>query len=108
MRDYFRYYKPKCWLFPGGIENKPLTTRTVERVVETAKEKAGIVKPVTVHSLRHSFATHLLENGTDIYCIQKLLGHTDICTTSIYLRMTKVKLNSIKSPLDTLVGALDE
>lgn len=64
--------------------------------------KAGITKPVTVHTLRHSFATHLLESGVDICYIQRLLGHSNIGSTSIYLHMTNMKLRNIKSPLDTL------
>lgn len=108
LRDYFRYYRPTHWLFPGEDEKKPLTTRSVERVLEKSKAKAGILKPATVHNLRHSFATHLLENGTDIYYIQKLLGHTNIQTTSIYLHMTSVKMKNIKSPLDTLHGDRNE
>ncbi len=102
LRAYFKYFRPKDWLFPGQDMNKPLTARSVERIMDKAVEKAGITKPVTVHTLRHSFATHLLENGVDIYYIQRLLGHSDIKSTSIYLHMTNMKLRNIKSPLDTL------
>lgn len=102
LRYYFKQFKPKDWLFPGENRDKHLTTRSVERIMDKAVEKAGITKPVTVHTLRHSFATHLLENGVDIYYIQRLLGHTNIKTTSIYLHMTNIKLKNIKSPLDTI------
>ena len=108
LREYFKYYRPGHWLFPGADYSKPLTTRSVEHVLEKSKAKAGILKPATVHSLRHSFATHLLEAGTDIYYIQKLLGHSNIKTTSIYLHMTTVKMKSIKSPLDTIDGDKNE
>lgn len=104
LRAYFRIYRPSLWLFPGGGFNKPLTTRTVQKIFENAKMKANIQKDVSVHSLRHSFATHLLENGTDISYIQRLLGHTNIKTTSIYLHLNRVNIISIKSPLDTLEG----
>ena len=102
LRDYFKYYKPNEWLFPGADKDKPITTRTVERVMENSVNKAKIKKRATVHTLRHSFATHLLENGTDIYYIQKLLGHTNISTTSIYLHVSNMKIKNIKSPMDTL------
>jgi integrase len=68
------------------------------------KKKAGITKPVTVHSLRHSFATHLLESGTDVFTIQKLLGHSSIKTTSIYLHLQHADLAKIHNPLDRLLG----
>lgn len=102
LREYFKYFRPIDWLFPGEDKDKPLTTRSVERVMDKAAQKAGITKPVTVHTLRHSFATHLLESGVDIYYIQRLLGHTNIKSTSIYLHMTNMKLRNIKSPLDML------
>jgi site-specific recombinase XerD len=102
LRDYFKYFKPKNWLFPGEDRDKHLSTRSVERIMKEAVKKAGITKPVTVHTLRHSFATHLLESGVDIYYIQRLLGHSNIKSTSIYLHMTNIKLKEIKSPFDTL------
>lgn len=102
LRDYFKYFRPIDWLFPGVDKDKPLSTRSVERIMDMAVENAGITKPVTVHTLRHSFATHLLESGVDIYYIQRLLGHSNIKSTSIYLHMTNMKLKNIKSPLDTL------
>jgi len=104
LRGYFRIYRPSLWLFPGGTFNKPLTTRTVQKIFENARIKANLQKDVSVHSLRHSFATHLLENGTDISYIQRLLGHTNIKTTSIYLHLNRVNIINIKSPLDSLQG----
>ncbi len=102
LRDYWTLYRPNTWLFPGESPDKPITTRTIQRVFETNREKAGIIKPATVHSLRHSFATHLLEAGTDIYHIQRLMGHSSPKTTSIYIHVKQEDLLKIVSPLDHL------
>lgn len=104
LRRYWSIYKPKELLFPGLSEDKPLSARNIQQVFKSAKESAGISKPVSVHSLRHSFATHLLENNTDLRTIQVLLGHTNINTTCIYLHLSTNRLGSVKSPLDS--GAL--
>lgn len=108
LRYYYKYYKPAHWLFPGQDESKPLTTRTVERVFENSKAKAGITIPGNAHILRHSFATHLLEDGIDVHYIQYFLGHSSPQTTSIYLHVTAAKTKNIKSPFDTLDGGLYE
>ena len=84
LRIYVRKYKPDYWLFPGADADKFLTERSVQKVFENARFKAGIKKEVTVHSLRHSFATHLLEGGVDLRYIQELLGHQSSKTTEIY------------------------
>ena len=102
LREYWRQYKPVIWLFPSFSLEKPISTRSIEKVFERAKQKAGITKPATVHSLRHSFATHLLETGTGIYHIQLLLGHTSPKTTSRYLHLTRQDLLKITSPMDAL------
>ncbi|MDA8210323.1 MAG: tyrosine-type recombinase/integrase [Clostridia bacterium] len=100
LRHYWKLYKPKDLLFPGLIPGKPVVARNIQKVFQTAKDKAGISKPVSVHSLRHSFATHLLENNTDLRTIQVLLGHANIRTTCIYLHLSTKRISSIKSPLD--------
>jgi len=103
LRKYWNQYRPTIWLFPGITEVNSITTRSIQKFFQNSKDKAGIMKNVTVHSLRHSFATHLLENGTDIYHIQKLMGHSSIKTTSIYIHLKQEDLLKIKSPLDTWV-----
>lgn len=91
-------YKPtKAYVFESE-RGGPLTTRTAQKIFETALQKAGINKPATFHSLRHSFATHLLENGTDIRYVQELLGHANIRTTQRYTQVTNPMLKNIKSP----------
>ncbi len=88
-------------LFPSNRGGK-LTTATIQAIVEKSAEKAGIQKNVYPHLLRHSFATHLLEQGTDLRLIQKLLGHSDIKTTQLYLQVSQQSIKNIKSPLDNL------
>jgi site-specific recombinase XerD len=104
LREYWKQYQPKTFLFQGANKERPITVRTIQKVFEASKEKAGVKKDASVHTLRHSFATHLLEAGTDICYIQKLLGHTSINTTTIYLHLRRMDLLNIKSPLDTLLG----
>ena len=100
LREYWSQYRPKDWLFAGRFPGKPLTGRSIQRVLIKAKDLAGIKKPATVHTLRHSFATHLLEAGTDLYHIQLLLGHRTLNTTTIYLHVSRKELARIISPLD--------
>lgn len=101
LRNYFTIFRPKKYLFEG--HNGGLySARSVQNLVKDAAKKAGIIKKVTPHVLRHSFATHLLENGTDIRYIQELLGHQSIKTTEIYTHITDISKSNIKSPLDLL------
>lgn len=104
LREYARDYKPSVWLFQGEEANKHITERTVQRIFENAKEKVGIRKKVSVHSLRHSFATHLLEGGIDLRYIQELLGHQSSKTTEIYTHVTQKSIKKIASPLDKIMG----
>ena len=101
LRDYYIAYKPKKYLFEGQKGGKYSNT-SAQKVLKTALFKAGIRKKVTLHSLRHSFATHLLEKGTDIRYIQELLGHSSPKTTMIYTHVTETSLKKIKNPFDDL------
>jgi len=99
---------PGRWLFPGGRSGRHLTTRSVQRVVQCARVKAGITKAFSVHVLRHSFATHLLEAGTDLRSIQELLGHSSVRTTQIYTHVSSRDLRRIRSPLDQFMDRREE
>lgn len=99
---YFDQYKPKYWLFEGQREDTPYAATSVQQIVKRAAKKAKIHRQVTPHTLRHCFATHLLDQGTDERFIQELLGHKDIKTTLIYTHVTNKSLDMIKSPLDQL------
>lgn len=101
LRKYFLIYKPKIWLFEG-VDGGRYSTRSVQLIMQDSVKKAGIKKKVSIHSLRHSFATHLLENGTDLRYIQNLLGHESSKTTEIYTHITTKGFDQIKSPLDKL------
>lgn len=90
LREYWYAYHPGYWLFTGHQEDRPVCIRTIQKVFEINAAKAGITKPVSVHTLRHSFATHLLENGTDLHHIQLLLGHTSPKTTTIVWNLSDV------------------
>ncbi len=102
LREYYRAYKPKDWLFPSEDRQGHLSPRSAQHVFQDAKKRAGIRKAVTFHSLRHSFATHLLEDGVDVRYIQELLGHTSVKTTERYTHVTQSALGRIRSPLDRL------
>ena len=93
---------PRGWLFPGRNPIEPLSTRQINRAVHAAAEAAGIKKRVSMHTLRHSFATHLLEQDTDIRVIQVLLGHAKLDTTALYTRVATTTIRSVTSPLDRL------
>ena len=101
LRTYFIEYKPKEFLFEGQYGGQ-YSYRSAQQVFKQALEKANINKNISFHSLRHSYATHLLENGTDIRFIQELLGHNDIKTTLLYTNVTDKSLRKIKSPLDNI------
>ena len=101
LREYFIKYKPKEWLFEG-VGGALYSTRSIQSIMRDSAQKAGIKKSVSVHTLRHSFATHLLENGTDLRYIQSLLGHESSKTTEVYTHVTTKGFDQIKSPLDKL------
>jgi site-specific recombinase XerD len=102
LRDYWKRTKPTHWLFPGPDPLQPVTTRSLQRVFHAAAEAAGFDKNVTVHTLRHSFATHLLEQKVDIRVIQGLLGHRNINSTTRYTRVAVDTIRQIQSPLEQL------
>ena len=102
LRAYWTVARPTKWLFAGRQLDHYISTRTIERACQRAAREAGIRKRVTPHILRHSFATHLLENGTDICTIQKLLGHQNLKTTALYTHVSQAKIQSTTSPLDLL------
>ena len=102
LRDYYKLYKPKIWLFEGHLNGEPYSEKSLQSVLKLALHKTGIQKPVTLHWLRHSYATHLLENGTDLRYIQELLGHNSSKTTEIYTHVSTKSLQQIRSPFDDL------
>ena len=102
LRDWWRIARPRVWLFPGRDRISPLTTRQFNRAVHAAAHMAEIAKRVTPHTLRHSFATHLLEQNIDIRVIQVLLGHAKLETTSLYTRVATNTIRTVMSPLDRL------
>jgi integrase/recombinase XerD len=101
LRDYYRKYRPTHWLFEGGKDGQPLHPRTIGNIVSTTAFKAGLARNVSPHILRHSFATHLLEAGTQLQVIQHLLGHAKIQTTALYTQVSAELLHSVKSPFDS-------
>ena len=102
LRHWWRVAKPQVWLFPGDIPGQHITRSSVERVCQEAHQRCRISKPTTPHSLRHAFAVHLLEQGTDVRTIQLLLGHRSLATTARYLRIATHKVCATTSPFDLL------
>jgi integrase/recombinase XerD len=106
LREHWRWMKPKTWLFPGTLHNwradRPMTPKVVWDACRTAAARAGLTKRVSAHTLRHSFATHLLEAGADIRTIQLLLGHAQVRHTVIYLHLSPRHLQAVVNPLDAL------
>ncbi len=102
LRSYWKMYRPSVWLFYGMKKSRPLTGRTAQVIYYNAKKKAGITKGKGIHTLRHCFATHLLEAGVNLRTIQMLMGHTSIMTTMTYLQVTRKQISSTQSPLDLL------
>jgi len=104
LRAYWRAYQPEKWLFFGRDKKRPLSVSAAQRVFYQARAKAGITKGRGIHTLRHCFATHLMDMGVDLYIIKRWLGHRSIKTTCRYLHISPATLARIKSPLDITVG----
>jgi integrase/recombinase XerD len=102
LRAYWKAVRPTDWLFPGNVPGRPLTDGAVHRICVRAALKSGLGKHITIHTLRHSFATHLLEAGTDLRTIQVLLGHRSLRTTAVYTHVSAATLQATQSPLDRL------
>ena len=103
LRRYYRHYRPQIYLFEGKKPGAPLATETIQKVFKGAKESAAITKKATVHTLRHCFATHLMENGVDLLTIKKLMGHRSIQTTLRYVHVRHEHVRAVVSPLDKLL-----
>jgi len=106
LRSYWREERPATWLFPGHDASRPLSRGSVDKIFARARERSGIKKRITPHSLRHSFATHLLERGVNIRVIQRLLGHRSLRSTEIYTHVAETYVRDTQSPLDDLLPAL--
>ncbi len=102
LREYYKQYKPALYLFEGGVAGSRYSVRSLEAIIQAAKERAGVRAAGSMHMLRHSFATHLLDKGTDVVLIQKLLGHGNIKTTLRYLHVTNKDLLHILSPIEDI------
>ena len=102
LRAYWKRARPAAWLFPGDIPGQPISRHAVEQACDKARRLSGIDKPITPHSMRHAFATHLLEAGTDVRRIQLLLGHRSLATTSHYLKVATSSVCATVSPFDLL------
>jgi site-specific recombinase XerD len=108
MRAWWRATRPRGWLFPGRDPGQPMTTRQLNRACHAAAQMAEINKRVSLHTLRHSFATHLLEQNTDIRVIQVLLGHAKLDSTALYTRVATKTIQQVMSPLEHIALKLKE
>ena len=104
LRKYYQQYKPEGYLFNGNRKGSPITVEGVRFILKQAVKQAGIIKPVTLHTLRHSYATHLLEEGLDLFTLKEQMGHSQITTTMTYVHIAQVMPKVAFSPLDRLYG----
>jgi site-specific recombinase XerD len=107
LQEYRKMFGGEQWVFEGQYKGEPYSGRSVQQVLQQAIAKSGLEKKATVHTLRHSFATHLLESGTDIRYIQQLLGHNSILTTTIYTHISAPAVKKIQSPLDNMADMVN-
>lgn len=105
LREYWKVYRPATWLFPAQRSNHPMHARSIQRIFFKVRKAAGFGDKVTMHTLRHSFATHLLEAGTSVRVIQVLLGHRRLGTTALYTHISKEALQAVRSPLDLPIAS---
>ena len=105
LREYYREYKPADWLFPGRIAGQPITRMNVGKLFESVRKRAGLGKNITPHTLRHSYASHMLDAGADLRTIQVLLGHQSITSTAIYMHVSQAKVQAAPNPLDNLYAS---
>jgi site-specific recombinase XerD len=102
LREYYKAYRPTGWLFPGKIAGQPINRMTLNRVLDYLVRRSGLKKNVTPHTLRHSYATHMLDAGADLRTIQVLLGHKNIKSTAIYMHVSQARIDAAPSPLDQM------
>lgn len=102
LRDYWKLYRPHIWLFPGQDSVDPITTSTIGKFTRQAADRAGILKRVSPHTLRHAYATHQFESGVELLVLQKILGHLYLSTTAVYTHVADTRLRGVPSPLDLL------
>jgi integrase/recombinase XerD len=103
LRGYWRRYRPPTWLFPGNTPDRPLTDGSLHRICQQIVTRSGLSKPITMHTLRHSYATHMLEAGVDLFTLQNLLGHTNLKTTTRYLHLSTQRLQQLPGLLERLL-----
>jgi integrase/recombinase XerD len=108
LRDYYRMCRPKKWLFPGQIPDRPMTASGVQWLADVIRQRAGLTKRITPHTFRHSYATHMLDAGADLRTIQVLLGHRHIKSTTIYMHVSQAKIDAAPSPLDLMYRPPDQ
>lgn len=104
LQEYLEQVKPQVYLFEGQVPGQPMGERSIQYIINEALKKSSIRKEVSMHTLRHSFATHLLEDGVDLHSIQRQLGHSDLRTTMVYLHVAQIRPQPVHSPLDSLYG----
>ena len=100
IRQYWKKYRPTEWLFEGQKKDDHISVSTIQSIFRASKKRARITKPASIHTLRHSFATHLIEAGTSLHHVQLLLGHRSPTTTTVYLHVSRVNLSQVISPID--------